>query len=85
MAKQYIDVQMAAFLVAAQKWSYVAVGNGWNGPSSFPLVDALKRPLGAPLGDAVAVDEVAGVFTREFEHLKLRLNLPAWTADFNWS
>lgn len=82
---QAIDVQIAAFLVAAQKWSYVAVGNGWNGPSSFPLVDALKRPLGAPLGDAVAVDEVAGVFTREFEHLKLRLNLTAWTADFNWS
>jgi hypothetical protein len=80
-----VCMQIAAFLIAAQKWSYVGVGNGWNGPSSFPLVDILKKPLGAPKGDAVVIDAKAGVFTREFEHLSLKLNVSAWSAEFTWS
>ena len=71
------EFQVACFLIAAQKWSYVvrlpsplcptyrirpiadglrcavsqAVGNGWNGPSSFPLAEIFSRPLGAPKAD----------------------------------
>ena len=81
---QAVGVQLAAFLIAAQKWSYVAVGNGWNGPGSFPLVDLLQKPLGAPKGDAVVIDAASGVFTREFDRLSLKLNVTAWSAEFKW-
>ena len=62
-----------------------AVGNGWNGPSSFPLAEIFSRPLGAPKADAVAVDAAAGVFTRSFEHLEVKVNVSAWSAELQWS
>ena len=77
-------VQVACFLIAAQRWSYVAVGNGWDGPSSFPLASIFSRRLGAPKADAVVVDAAAGVFTRSFEHLYLHVNVSSWSAQYTW-
>ena len=77
-------VQPGAFLIAAQQWSYVAVGNGWNGPTSFPLVPEYSKRLGAPQGNATVVDADKGVFMRSFEHLELHLNISAWKASFIW-
>ena len=62
-----------------------AVGNGWNGPSSFPLAEIFSRPLGTPKADAVVVDAAAGVFTRSFEHLEVEVNVSAWSAELQWS
>ena len=62
-----------------------AVGNGWNGPSSFPLAEIFSRPLGAPNADAVVADAAAGVFTRSFEHLEVKVNVSAWSAELQWS
>ena len=62
-----------------------AVGNGWNGPSSFPLAEIFSRPLGAPKADAVVIDAAAGVFTRSFEHLEVKVNVSAWSAELQWS
>ena len=62
-----------------------AVGNGWNGPSSFPLAEIFSRPLGAPKADAVVVDAAAGVFTRSFEHLEVKVDVSAWSAELQWS
>lgn len=76
------NVPLAAFLVAAQKWSYVATGEGWDGPSSFP-VD--RRRLGAPKGDAAAVDAARGVFTRAFDCADVSLNVSAWRGVLRWT
>eukprot|EP00937_MAST-01D_sp_MAST-1D-sp2_P005481 g5481.t1 len=78
-------VQLAAFLIAAQRWSYVAVGNGWDGPSSFPLVPEYNRPLGAPIGNATVIDAARGVFARSFEHCEVWLNVSAWQATLEWA
>lgn len=76
--------QVAAFLIAAQKWSYFAIDHGWHGPSSFPVVLLYSNNLGAPLSDAVIVDANAGVFTRSFQHLDVFLDLSKWTANLTW-
>ena len=43
----------------AEKYSYYAAGlhgkDAWCGPLCFPWFPAYDRPLGAPLGPAVAV------------------------------
>ena len=76
--------QLGCFLIAAQRWSYVGAGSGWSGPSSFPLVKAYTRKLGAPKADAVVVDAALGVFTRSFDSLDLRVNVSASSALFSW-
>ena len=78
------NIAVCAFLIAAQEYSYVAVGQGWNGPSSFPALPLLKKPLGPPKADARVVDAAAGVYTRQFEHLDLSLNVSAWACDWRW-
>ena len=73
---------LGAFLIGAQKWSYVAVGRGWNGPSSFPVVRAYGRKLGAPKGHAVEVEK--GVFRRSFQFLDVVVNVTAGVSEFRW-
>jgi hypothetical protein len=72
---------LAAFLIAAQPYSYVAQGQGWNGPSSFPLA---RRRLGAPKSNATAHDRARGVFSRSFECVDVVLNISAWSSALDW-
>ena len=55
----YFDFSLAVFLMFAEKYSYYAAGlhgkDAWCGPLCFPWFPAYDRPLGAPLGPAVAV------------------------------
>ena len=77
--------QLGCFLIAAEQWSYVGVEtDGWLGPTSFPLVPAYRRRLGAPKGRAKTLDNEAGVFTRTFEYLELAINVSNRSAVFNW-
>ena len=76
----YFDFLLGAFLAVAGKWSYVAMGVGWSGPqTSFPWYEAYDRPVGKPLGPTAT--PAYGVFEREFEHLRVHVNVSAWTAQ----
>ena len=68
--------------VWCEKYSYVAMGKGWAGVhASFPWFDAYDVPLGAPLGPMTVVDAELGVFTRDFEHARVRVNVSAWSGS----
>ena len=76
----FFDFLRAAFLVGAERYSYVAMGVGWDGaPKSFPWFEKYSQPLGAPLGQMTVVDGPRGVFSREFEHASVSINVSAWT------
>ena len=76
----FFDFLRAAFLVGAERYSYVAMGVGWDGaPKSFPWFEKYSLPLGAPLGRMTVVDGPRGVFSREFEHASVSINVSAWT------
>ena len=75
----YFDFLTGAFLAVAGQWSYVAMGKGWSGPTtSFPWFEAYDQPLGRPLGPTEVVSRAQGVFRREFEHLRVEVNVSAW-------
>ena len=66
----FFDFLRAAFLVGAERYSYVAMGVGWDGaPKSFPWFEKYSQPLGAPLGAVSIISRKQGVLRREFEHI----------------
>jgi hypothetical protein len=86
--KQHIRFPLAVFLMVAEPGAYFHYGTG---PDVFPgpkmdiwrndIYDELCRPLGKPIGPA----SVHGhIYTRQFEHLDVSLDLERREATFAW-
>ena len=81
-ARENITFPLACFLVAAQPYSYFNYSWGYReGHGSLDWYDELDRPLGKPLGDAV---QDGWEYTREFEHVKVWVNLETKEAKIEW-
>lgn len=78
--QQQFTFTLAAFLIAAADSSFFGFSDGWyfNGTRWHPEYDL---PLGAPRGPA---HFAGGVWTREFAHAAVRLDVAEHTANFTW-
>jgi len=85
ISRKRIDYYLAAFLIGAREYSYFQYGWGWN-IWTGPLVDhpELDKPLGKPLGDYTRVDPEGWIFTREFEHAKVTVDLEKKEGNIDW-
>ena len=76
---EFIDFRLGYFLLVVEPYAYFSYHWGVDAnPSRLNVFDntrfeAITRKLGRPLGDYV--DNGYGVFTREFEHLKVHVNI----------
>lgn len=72
-AKKQIKFPLACYLVAAQKYSYFAYSWGYRENSgALSKYPELNMKLGNPLGDAT---RDGWVYTREFEHCSVRVDI----------
>ncbi|MCP4310320.1 MAG: T9SS type A sorting domain-containing protein [Bacteroidetes bacterium] len=81
-ARENITFPLACFLIAAQPYSYF--NYSWGYSPNYGTLEwhkELDRPLGKPLGDAV---NDGWVYTREFEHVKVWVNLETKEAEIEW-
>jgi hypothetical protein len=85
VSKELLEFPLACFLIGAQPYSYFCYNWGW-GLTTGPLVDypEFKKPLGAPKGECVRRSPTEWVFTREFEHASVLVDLEKRTATINW-
>jgi len=90
--QNHIDFSIAVFLVCAEKYSYLYLHDGYSvnklgrgkGCASKMWLKRLPeydRPLGPPKGPAV---RDGYVFTREFAHASVRLDLTAKEGRIEW-
>ncbi len=76
---EFIDFRLGYFLLVVEPYAYFSYHWGVDAnPSSLNVFgntrfEAITRKLGRPLGDYV--DDGDGVFTRDFEHLKVHINM----------
>lgn len=84
-SKQLIEFPLACFLVGAQPYSYFCYNWGW-GLDTGPLVDyaEFKKPLGRPKGGRIRKHPDKWIFTREFEHASVWLDLENQEARIDW-
>lgn len=82
-ARRNITFPLACFLVAAQPWSYFCYTWGYQEThGSLDWYPEFDKPLGKPLGDA----QIDGfIYTREFEHCKVWVDLEAKEARIEWT
>ena len=85
LARKHIEYYLAAFLIGAQEYSYFQYGWGWR-LDTGPLLHhpEFERPLGAPLGPRVRLSPDGWIFTRQFEHASVRVDLSKKTGGINW-
>lgn len=85
IAKERITFPLACFLIGAQPYSYFMLSWGW-GTYTGALVDfpELKKPLGAPLGPYRRQADDSWIFTRQFKHADVRVDLEAEQATITW-
>ncbi len=77
-----LEFSLAAFLVAAREYAYFGYSWGWDHSQGWMLwFPELDRPLGPPKGDA---RRKGWVYTREFAHARVRVDLEDETADIQW-
>ena len=94
IARKNIDFPLACFLSIAEPgsffhyaWGYNNIGGAYVLQADMQTVDPvwypeLLRPLGNPKGEC----SVNGyLFTRQFEHADVRVDVAAHTASINWS
>ena len=75
---------LAIFLICAEKHSYFCAHDGYDAKKSKVWMkhpSEFDRPLGAPQGPAV---RAGYVYTREFAHASIRLDLETQTARIDW-
>ncbi len=75
---------LATFLICAEKHSYFYAHDGYDANKSKVWMThrpELDRPLGAPQGPAV---RAGYVYTREFAHASVRLDLETQTGKIDW-
>lgn len=80
--KKHLDFSLAAFLVAAEKYCYFNYGWGWDYTNGWMLwYPQYDKPLGPPRGKA---SRSGWVYTRDFEHASVTVDLKSETAKINW-
>ncbi len=81
-ARKNITFPLACFLVSAQPYSYFCYTWGYQeNHGSLDWYPEFDRPLGKPLGDA----KIEGfVYSREFEHCRVWVDLEAREAKIDW-
>ena len=75
---------IAMFLVCAEKYSYFQLHDGYDALKSKTWMKRLPeydRPLGKPKAPAV---QKGYIYTREFEHASVRINIEKETAEILW-
>ena len=84
-SKDQLEYHHACFLIGAQPYSYFQWNWGWN-LEDGNLVDypALQKPLGNPKGDFKRENPDGWVFTREFEHASVWVNMETKKAKIIW-
>lgn len=84
-SKELLEFPLACFLMGAQPYSYFCYNWSW-GLTTGPLVDYAEftRPLGAPKGSYARSSPETWIFTRNFEHASVSLDLEKRTAIINW-
>jgi hypothetical protein len=78
------DYLLAIFLICAEKHSYFLAHDGYDARKSKTWMNQppqLNRPLGAPKGPATRTGDV---YTREFAHARVRLDLEDRTGNIDW-
>lgn len=85
LSKEQLDFFLACYLIGAQPYSYFQYGWGWS-LTTGPLTDysQLEKPLGPPLGEYKRVSPQGWVFTREFEHASVWLDLENRQGRITW-
>lgn len=86
LSQQQLDFYLAAFLIGAQEYSYFQYGWGWR-LETGPLVTypALTKPVGKPLGEFTRLDPNGWQFSRDFEHVRVRVDLEQRTGHLDWN
>ncbi|MBT3194034.1 MAG: hypothetical protein HN341_15940 [Verrucomicrobia bacterium] len=85
--RKLIPFPLACFLMGAQPYSYFMYGLGW-GLHDGALINfpETKKKLGPPKGRYQKMPkEGRMVFTRQFEHAKVWVNLNTFEAEIKWS
>lgn len=73
---------LACYLVAAGKHTYFCYSYGWSYKDGFEWdYDEYHKKLGEPKGDAVKDGDV---YTREFKHAKVKLDISRKKAEIEW-
>ncbi len=81
-AKEHLDFSLAAYLVAAEKYAYFAYNWGWGDTDGwFEWYPQFEKPLGEPKGKAT---RDGWVYTRQFAHADVTVDLKNETADIRW-
>lgn len=85
IAQETIEFPLACFLIGAQPYSYFMYSWGW-GTETGALVEypELKKPLGPPLGAYQRESEDKWIFTRQFEHAHVWVDLEKEEARITW-
>lgn len=85
ISQQQLDFYLAAFLIGAQEYSYFQYGWGWRletGPLvAYPL---LTKRVGKPLGEFSRLDPDGWRFTRDFEQVRVSVDLEHRTGHLAW-
>jgi hypothetical protein len=89
MAKEAIGAKkilLLAFLIGAQEFSYFQYGWGWR-LETGPLVTypALTQQIGEPLGEHTPLEPDGWRFTRDFEHVRVTVDLEQRTGLLDWN
>lgn len=76
---------LATYLVCAEKYSYFLPHDGYGADGKNRTwmrdIPELTRPLGAPKGPAVKTE---WIYAREFEHVRVTLDIQKESADIAW-
>ena len=83
-AQNLFDYQLAIFLTCAEKYSYFYLKDGYDAKQSNTWLTRrveYDRPVGAPKGPAV---RDGYTYTREFEHVSVKLDIENETATIVW-
>ena len=83
-ARKALNYPLGIFLVCAEKYSYFRVHEGYAADKNdrwMRHLDEYDRPLGAPKGPA---KKTGYIYTREFEHASVKLDIVKQTADIKW-
>lgn len=83
-ANRRFQYLLAMFLICAEKYSYFCAHDGYDAKKSKVWMThpaQFDRPLGAPEGLAARAGHV---YTREFTHASVRLDIENQTAEIDW-
>lgn len=85
--RNLIPFPLACFLMRVQPYSYFMYGLGWGlhdgALNDFPET---KKKLGLPKGSYKQLPKIGKmVFTRQFEHAEVWVNLNTFEAEIKWS